>query len=82
LAEWSKEYRREYGKAWRAANQDKVKATRKEYYSANKDSIVAQAKDWASKNTPRLRKRMKAYWLKQYGITEADYEAPVDQTRS
>lgn len=41
-----KEERKEYNKAWRAANKDKVKAYNKSYYQDNKDKCNALNKEW------------------------------------
>lgn len=41
---WSAEKKREYNRAWRAANPDKVKAQRRAYAEKNRDRVRAHAR--------------------------------------
>jgi len=48
--------------AWRAANQEHIKAKRASYYTANANKVKAKAKAWAKANPERLKVRRTIYY--------------------
>lgn len=60
----------EYGRQWRAANPDKVKANRKAYYAKHREEIIQYSTEY-NKSHPE---KVKRQWLKQYGITLEQYD--------
>lgn len=64
----------EYHRKWREANQERIKATRKAYYALHEDDIKAQSKAYAEANPLRVKTRVRTRGLKQYGLTEEQYQ--------
>lgn len=87
----SREEKLEYGRRWRAANVEKMRAYRAEYRRKNKDTLSVKRKEWCDKNRDHL-KELKAEWyrnniekstesskrsalMRKYGITPAQRDA-------
>ena len=58
-------------KAWRITNKERRAAQQKDYYDANKERIRARNRLWNKQNKKRRRSQ---HLLKNYGITQEDYE--------
>lgn len=56
----------EYGRKWRAANQDRVRANRKRYSAENRAAIARKTREWYKKNVAR-----QAAYNKRYGEKHA-----------
>lgn len=53
---------KEYSIAYRAANKEKLKASKAAYYAANKEKIAARQVEYVAANQDRVKSYSKAYW--------------------
>jgi hypothetical protein len=77
---WTTEERREYHRAWRAANPDKVKRARARYSTRNRDKINELRQAWRERNPDREREQQRAYraqhpWRQHAQFSAEDYAA-------
>lgn len=75
----------EHNKAWREANPDKVRESKKAYYAANSENVRARSKAWREANSDKERARSKErYWSDRdgvYGRLKAWHAAHPNRTR-
>lgn len=50
--------------AWRKNNSERVKQTRKDYYSKNREEIIEKTKTWQAENSEKLRQKNSEYYRK------------------
>jgi hypothetical protein len=59
------EQRREWQRAWYAANKDRINAKRRAIYAADPEKVRAEVKEWRAKNPDLVRAISKRNWEKQ-----------------
>lgn len=63
------------GKAWRAANPERMRELQENHRIANGEVLIARSREWYAANKPRAAAQARAQKLKSYGLDEAQYQA-------